>query len=428
MGTRAARAAPTMGLRRQADAAGHAARKDARLKVVILAGGLGTRLAEETEVRPKPMVEIGGRPILWHILKIYHHYGYRDFVIALGYKGEHIKRWLVEYCSYNGNLTVNARDGEITRHGGNHHEDWTIELVDTGLDTATGGRIKRLAPYIGDQPFMLTWGDGVADIDVDKLVAFHRAHGRLATVTAVRPPARFGRLDLEGDLVRRFSEKPQLGEGWINGAFFVLEPGVLDYVEGDGTVWEGDPLAGGDAPGRRPGRGGPARGAGAVLPAGDRLLRKLLAGPAAADGLGGDAVHPGLPVLLVVLRRAGGARAAQRRAADRRGAPRRAQPGGRARLQRRLPAAPLRQAGRARARHRPGRGAGAGRAGGRHPDPARLLRPRPGRLPGRRGQAGRRGAGQQRPGPCARPERLRGRHRPAAGTARRGGDRGPLRA
>jgi glucose-1-phosphate cytidylyltransferase len=214
------------------------------VKVVILAGGLGTRLAEETEVRPKPMVEIGGRPILWHILKIYHHHGYRHFVIALGYKGEHIKRWLVEYCSYHGNLTVSSRDGEVRRHGGSHREDWTIELVDTGLETATGGRLKRLAPYIGDQPFMLTWGDGVADIDLDKLLAFHRGHGRLATVTAVRPPARFGRLDLEGDAVRRFSEKPQLGEGWINGAFFVLEPGVLDYVAGDETAWEREPLEG----------------------------------------------------------------------------------------------------------------------------------------------------------------------------------------
>jgi glucose-1-phosphate cytidylyltransferase len=158
------------------------------VKVVILAGGLGTRLAEETEVRPKPMVEIGGRPLLWHILKIYYHHGYRDFVIAVGYKGEHIKRWLVEYCSYNGNLTLSSKDGQIIRHAGAEHEDWTIELVDTGLETATGGRIKRLAPYLGDQPFMMTWGDGVANIDLDKLLAFHRGHGRLATVTAVRPP------------------------------------------------------------------------------------------------------------------------------------------------------------------------------------------------------------------------------------------------
>src|SRR4029453_15764239 len=150
-------------------------------KVVILAGGLGPPLGEETEVPPKPMVEIGGRPILWHILKIYYHHGYRDFVIALGYKGEHIKRWLVEYCSYNGNLTLSSKDGQIIRHAGAEHEDWTIELVDPGLETATGGRIKRLTPYLGDQPFMMTWGDGVANIDLDKLLAFHPGHGPPAT-------------------------------------------------------------------------------------------------------------------------------------------------------------------------------------------------------------------------------------------------------
>ena len=217
----------------------------ARMKVAILAGGLGSRISEETEVKPKPMVEIGGRPILWHILKIYAHYDLTDFVIALGYKGEYIKRWMVDYCSLQSDLTVSLKDGQVSPHrngNGSDGEDWTIDLVDTGHDTATGGRIKRLAPYLGDSTFMLTWGDGVADIDLNALLAFHRAHGKLATMTTVRPPARFGHLELDGDRVTEFSEKPQLGEGWINGAFFVLEPAVFDYVDGDDTPWERQPL------------------------------------------------------------------------------------------------------------------------------------------------------------------------------------------
>ena len=217
----------------------------ARMKVAILAGGLGSRISEETEVKPKPMVEIGGQPILWHILKIYAHFDLTDFVIALGYKGEYIKRWMVEYCSLASDLTVSLKDGQVTPHGngnGRDTEDWTIDLVDTGHDTATGGRIKRLAPYLGDSTFMLTWGDGVADIDLNELLAFHRAHGKLATMTTVRPPARFGHLELDGDRVTEFSEKPQLGEGWINGAFFVLEPEVFEYVDGDDTQWEREPL------------------------------------------------------------------------------------------------------------------------------------------------------------------------------------------
>jgi glucose-1-phosphate cytidylyltransferase len=215
------------------------------MKVGILAGGLGTRLAEETEIRPKPMVEVGGRPILWHIMKHYAHYGYRDFVIALGYKGEYIKRYFIDYSQFHGrNLTINLGQGRVdtARDAENGLEDWTVELVETGHDTATGGRIKRLAPYLRDGTCMFTWGDGVSDVDLDKLLAFHRSHGRLATVTAVRPPARFGKLDLEGDTVTRFSEKPQLEEGWINGAFFVLEPGVFEYVDGDDTQWEREPL------------------------------------------------------------------------------------------------------------------------------------------------------------------------------------------
>ncbi len=211
------------------------------MKVAILAGGLGSRLAEETETKPKPMVEIGGRPILWHIMKHYAHYRNGRFVIALGYKGEQIKRWVLDYCSLASDLRVRTRDGQVT-YCGERPEDWTVELVDTGQPTATGGRIKRLEPYLGDSTFMLTWGDGVSDVDLDALLAFHRAHGRLATLTAVRPPARFGHLELEDDVVAEFSEKPQTGEGWINGAFFVLEPAVLDYIDGDDTQWEREPL------------------------------------------------------------------------------------------------------------------------------------------------------------------------------------------
>jgi glucose-1-phosphate cytidylyltransferase len=214
------------------------------MRVGILAGGLGSRLAEETEIRPKPMVEIGGRPILWHIMKHYSHYGFKDFVIALGYKSEYIKRYFIEYVHYSNNdLRVDFRDGSVSvyQNGRAEREDWAVELIETGHMTATAGRIKRLAPYLGSETFMLTWGDGVSDVDLHRLVEFHHSHGKLATVTAVRAPARFGRLDLEGDVVAEFSEKP-LEEGWINGAYFVLEPGILDYIEGDDTQWEREPL------------------------------------------------------------------------------------------------------------------------------------------------------------------------------------------
>jgi glucose-1-phosphate cytidylyltransferase len=211
------------------------------MKVAILAGGAGSRLAEETEVKPKPMVEIGGQPILWHIMMHYYHYGFKDFVIALGYKGEVIKKYMVDYCSLNSNLTVKLRNGEVIVHDG-PVPDWTVELVDTGMPTMTGGRIKRLAPYLGNGTFMLTWGDGVSDLNLYDLLAFHRAHGKLATLTAVRPPARYGHLIFDGDRVAQFSEKPQTAEGWINGAFFVLEPGVFDYIEGDDAQWEKEPL------------------------------------------------------------------------------------------------------------------------------------------------------------------------------------------
>ncbi len=215
------------------------------MKVAILAGGLGSRISEETEIKPKPMVEVGGRPILWHIMKHYAHHGFSEFVIALGYKGEAIKRYMLEYASIHSDLTVGLRDGKVlARNGSNGSEpdDWTVDLIDTGQETATGGRIRRLAPHMGDSTFMLTWGDGVSNVDLERLLAFHRSHGKLATLTAVRPPARFGHLDLDGEVVSEFSEKPQLGEGWINGAFFVLEPEVFDYIDGDATQWEREPL------------------------------------------------------------------------------------------------------------------------------------------------------------------------------------------
>lgn len=211
------------------------------VKVGILAGGLGSRLAEETDVKPKPMVEVGGRPLLWHLMKYYAHFDFRDFVIALGYRGEVIKRWMREYPDLTNDLTIDFRTGDVAVHDGDR-EDWAVSLIDTGQPTATGGRIKRLAPYLGDTTFMLTWGDGVSTVDLHALLAFHRSHGRLATLTAVRPPARFGHLELDGEQIVEFSEKPQVDEGWINGAFFVLEPGVFDYIDGDATQWERDPL------------------------------------------------------------------------------------------------------------------------------------------------------------------------------------------
>jgi len=213
------------------------------MKVAILAGGLGTRLAEETDVKPKPMVEIGGRPILWHIMKIYAHRGFTNFVIALGYKGEVIKKYMVDYCALSSNLTVNLQTGGVAVHDG-EKPHWKVELIDTGIRTQTGGRIKRLEPFLGDGTFMLTWGDGVSDVNIHDLLAFHRSHGKLATLTAVRPPARYGHLELNGDVVSEFSEKPQTREGWISGAFFVLEPGIFDYIQGDDTQWEKEPLEG----------------------------------------------------------------------------------------------------------------------------------------------------------------------------------------
>ena len=211
------------------------------MKVAILAGGLGSRMGSDTTLRPKPMVEIGGRPILWHIMKHYASYGYDDFVIATGYRGEVIKRWMVDFAHLTADITVRPRSGSVEAHGG-ASEDWCVDVVDTGQHTQTGGRIKRLRPWLGESTFMLTWGDGLSDVDLDALLDFHRSHGRYATLTAVRPPARYGHIETEGDQIVRFSEKPQIGEGWINGAFFVLEPEVFDYVDGDDTVWEREPL------------------------------------------------------------------------------------------------------------------------------------------------------------------------------------------
>src|ERR1700758_602158 len=211
------------------------------MKVAILAGGVGSRLAEETEVKPKPMVEIGGKPILWHILMHYSHFGFSEFVVALGYKGEFIKKYMVDYSALSRNLTINTRTGKVESNG-DSGADWTVQLIDTGMKTQTGGRIKRLAAYLGKETFMLTWGDGVSDVNLNDLLAFHRSHGKLATLTAVRPTARFGHLEMDGNQVVEFSEKPQTKEGWINGAFFVLEPEVFDYIDGDATHWEKEPL------------------------------------------------------------------------------------------------------------------------------------------------------------------------------------------
>jgi glucose-1-phosphate cytidylyltransferase len=211
------------------------------MKVAILAGGLGSRLSEETETKPKPMVEIGGMPIMWHIMNHYAAYAFKDFVIALGYKGEVIKRYVLDQAHLGRDLSVSLGSGKVEFHRGDC-ADWNIRLVDTAQNTQTGGRIKRLAPFLGNSTFMLTWGDGVSDVDLDALLAFHRSHGRLATMTAVRPPARFGHLELNGNEISEFSEKPQAQEGWINGAFFVLEPEIFDYIAGDDTHFEREPL------------------------------------------------------------------------------------------------------------------------------------------------------------------------------------------
>jgi glucose-1-phosphate cytidylyltransferase len=212
------------------------------MKTVILAGGLGSRLAEETVVRPKPMVEIGGKPILWHLMNIYACHGFDEFVIALGYRGEFIKEYFLNFYALNNDITIDLAKGATTVHHG-RQPHWKVHLVDTGVTTQTGGRVKRIGEWLGsDRTFMMTYGDGLANVDLRALVRFHESHGRLATVTTVRPPARFGGIVFDGSRVSEFTEKPQTGEGWVNGGFFVLDRDVLSYIDGDATLWERDPL------------------------------------------------------------------------------------------------------------------------------------------------------------------------------------------
>jgi glucose-1-phosphate cytidylyltransferase len=212
------------------------------MKVVILAGGLGTRLAEETEIKPKPMVEIGGQPILWHIMKHYAHFGFKEFCIALGYRGEIIKRFFMDYHGLSGNISIVLNSGQVDMHG-RECEDWVVHLQNTGQETKTGGRLKRLEEYLKDGTFMMTYGDGVCDVSLTQLLEFHRKHGRIATITAVRPPARFGGLVFDQEnMVVDFIEKPQTGEGWINGGFMVCEPAIFNYLKDDDTSLEADAL------------------------------------------------------------------------------------------------------------------------------------------------------------------------------------------
>ncbi|AAN48830.1 glucose-1-phosphate cytidylyltransferase [Leptospira interrogans] len=211
------------------------------MKTVILCGGLGTRLSEETTVKPKPMVEIAGKPILWHIMKIYEYHGFGKFLLALGYKGEVIKDYFLNYHARMSDLTVSLKSG-IIEYSNPTAEDWEVDLVDTGALTMTGGRLLRLKDQLSKETFMVTYGDGVANVDIKKLVSFHKSHGKLATVTAVRPPVRFGELSISGDQVIQFQEKPQAEEGWINGGFFVFEPEVLNYIQDESTMLERSPL------------------------------------------------------------------------------------------------------------------------------------------------------------------------------------------
>jgi glucose-1-phosphate cytidylyltransferase len=214
------------------------------MKTVILAGGLGTRISEESHLRPKPMIEIGGRPMLWHIMTLYSRHGFNDFVVCLGYRGYMIKEYFANYVLHNADVTVDLGKGEIEYHATNH-EPWRVTLVETGEQTMTGGRLKRVARYLDPgQPFFMTYGDGLADVDLGALAAFHRQHGKRATVTAVTPPGRYGALEIREGLVQRFTEKPPGDNALINGGFFVLQPEVLDRIDGDATVWENEPLEG----------------------------------------------------------------------------------------------------------------------------------------------------------------------------------------
>lgn len=211
------------------------------MKAVILAGGLGTRISEESHLRPKPMIEIGGKPILWHIMKIYSHHGIREFVICLGYKGYVIKEYFANYFLHMSDVTFDMSTNSMEVHQ-RYVEPWRVTLVNTGDDTLTGGRLRRVREHLGDEPFCFTYGDGVADIDVSALVEFHKSHGKPATVTAIQPPGRYGALDMDGDRVGAFREKPAGDGSWINGGFFILNPSVIDYIDGDQSSWEGGPL------------------------------------------------------------------------------------------------------------------------------------------------------------------------------------------
>ena len=211
------------------------------MKVIILAGGFGTRLSEHTEVIPKPMVTIGGRPILWHIMKTYAHFGHKDFYVALGYKSEIIKDYFLNYQSLNSDFTVELATGSVTPHNV-EDTDWQVTLVNTGLDSMTGGRVKRMQKFIGNEAFMLTYGDGLADIDINRLLDFHRSHGKMVTVSAVHPGARFGELEINKNKVTSFEEKPQTSQGWINGGYFIVEPEFFELLENDQTILEKKPL------------------------------------------------------------------------------------------------------------------------------------------------------------------------------------------
>ena len=214
------------------------------MKVVILAGGMGTRLSEETDIKPKPMTEIGGRPMIWHIMKIYSHYGFNEFVLCLGYKGYMIKEYFANYFLHQADVTIDMKNNSMEVHH-KKAEPWKVTLVDTGLASMTGGRIKRIKEYVGDEPFMLTYGDGVANIDLKALLAYHRKHKKYATITAIQPLGRFGAIDIaQNGSVNSFQEKPKGDGAWINGGFFVLEPKIFDYIrKGDSTIWENEPLA-----------------------------------------------------------------------------------------------------------------------------------------------------------------------------------------
>lgn len=211
------------------------------MKVAILAGGFGTRISEESHLRPKPMIEIGGMPILWHVMKIYSHFGFNEFIICLGYKGHMIKSFFSDYFLYTSDVTFNLAKNEMTVHN-KYAEPWSVTLVNTGLNTMTGGRVKRIKPYVGDETFLLTYGDGVADVDIPKTIEFHKKHGKIATITAVKVLQKFGVMEIEGEKITSFREKSEHDDSWVNGGFMVMEPSIFDIIEGDNTILEREPF------------------------------------------------------------------------------------------------------------------------------------------------------------------------------------------